>query len=142
MAAGLMLSAELIERFESTDYIVDDDPPLILHIGEQNDSIRALFASFAVETGAFITAWNPGGQLADLDDNFDRQAELLTEIEALRLNYFVGEGVHPVGDWREDSYLILGISREDADRLGRQFSQAAYVWLSNSGVPELRPVED
>jgi hypothetical protein len=137
-----MLSAEFLKRFESTDYIVDDDPPLIMHIGERNDSIRALFASFSVESGAFLTAWNPGGEAAPLSDNFDNQAALLGEIEALRLNYFVGEGVHPVEGWREDSYLILGISQADADRLSGQFDQAAYVWLSNSGVPELHLRED
>ncbi|MFT4799104.1 MAG: hypothetical protein ACI9B8_002627 [Sulfitobacter sp.] len=138
----MKLRSEMLNRFETTDYIIDDDPPLILHIGERNDSIRALFASFSVETGAFVTAWNPGGEVALIDDNYARQADLLTEIEVLRLNYFVGQGVHPDGDWQEDSYLILGISQEDADRIGRLFGQAAYVWLSNSGVPELRFLSD
>jgi len=138
----MMLSPEKLKRFETTDYIIDDDPPLIMHIGERNDSIRTLFASFSVETGAFITAWNPGGEAAPIDDNYVRQADLLTEIETLRLNYFVGQGIHPDGDWQEDSYLILGISQEDADRIGQLFGQAAYVWLSNSGVPELRLLTD
>jgi hypothetical protein len=134
----MTLSPEKLKRFETTDYIVDDDPPLIMHIGERNDSIRALFASFSVETGAFLTAWNPAGEPVPIDDNYERQADLLREIEALRLNYFVGQGIHPDGDWQEDSYLILGISQVEADRIGHQFGQTAYVWLSNSGVPELR----
>ena len=132
-----MLSDDKRARFSETDYIVDDDPPLILKIGEQNDALRALFASFGVETGAFLTAWNPGGELADLDQNYDQQAELLGAIENLRLNYFVGEGVHPSGDWREDSYLVLGIDQTAAESLAREFQQAAYVWLPVSGVPEL-----
>ena len=121
-----------------TDYIIDDDPPLIMKVGEQNDALRALFASFGVECAAFIIAWNPGGKLADFDTNYDKQAELLSEIEALRLNYFVGEGVHPDGDWREDSYLVLGIQQSEADALAAQFQQAAYLWIPVSGVPELR----
>jgi hypothetical protein len=133
-----MISPELIKQFEETDYMIDDDPPLVMHIGERNDSLRALFASFSVETGAFLTAWNPGGELSPIDDNYDRQAELLSEIEALRLNYFVGQGVHPSGDWQEDSYLVLGISQSAADELGQRFGQVGYVWIANSGVPELR----
>ncbi len=136
-----MMSPELLAKFRETDYIIDDDPPLILKIDEQNDALRALFASFGVETGAFITAWNPGGKLADIDANYDKQAELLSEIEQLRLNYFVGEGIHPDGSWREDSYLILGIQKDQADRLAEQFAQAAYVWLPVSGVPELRTLD-
>lgn len=128
----------LLSKFRETDYIIDDDPPLILKVGEQNDALRALFASFGVESAAFITAWNPGGELADFDTNYDKQAELLGEIEALRLNYFVGEGVHPDGDWREDSYLVLGVQQAEADALAVQFQQAAYLWISVSGVPELR----
>lgn len=133
-----MVSEALIAKFRETDYIVDDDPPLILKVGERNDALRALFASFGVETGAFLTAWNPGGEQASIDENYDKQAELLSEIEQLRLNYFVGEGVHPSGDWREDSYLVLGIDQSAAEQLARQFQQAAYVWLPISGVAELQ----
>lgn len=133
-----MTSPELIKRFEETDYIVDDDPPLVMHIGQRNDALRTLFASFSVETGAFLTAWNPDGKQALIDDNYDRQAALLSDIEGLRLNYFVGQGVHPNGDWQEDSYLVLGITQEEADDLGQQYGQVAYVWIANSGVPELR----
>ena len=139
MAAGLeMISKELIQQYEETDYIIDDDPPLILHIGKRNDSLRALFASFSVESGAFLTAWNPDGERLPIDDNYDRQAELLAAIEALRLNYFVGQGVHPSGNWQEDSYLVLGISQAEADELGQRFGQLGYVWIANTGVPELR----
>lgn len=133
-----MLSEELLGKFRQTDYIVDDDPPLVMKIGERSDALRVLFASFAVESGAFLTAWNPGGKLTGLDDNYDRQAELLGEIEHLRLNYLVGEGVHPSGEWREDSYLVLGITEAEATRLAAQFGQAAYLWLPMSGVPELK----
>ncbi len=129
---------DLIQKFRETDYIVDDDPPLVLKIGERNDALRVLLASFGVESGAFITAWNPNGVKTDLDTNYDRQADLLAEIEQLRLNYLVGEGVHPSGDWREDAYLVLGISQGSAEQLARQFSQAAYLWLPMSGVPELK----
>lgn len=132
-----MVSEEMNKKFQETEYVVDDDPPMVLKVGERNDALRVLLASFGVETAAFLTAWNPKGVKTDLDTNYDRQAELLAEIEQRRLNYLVGEGIHPDGDWREDSYLVLGISQTSADELANQFDQAAYLWLPMSGVPEL-----
>lgn len=127
----------LVEKYENADYIVEDDPPLVLRIGVQNDGIRILFASFNVESAAFITAWNPGSELLPWEDNQDRQMDLLAEIEKLRLNYFVGRGEDPGGDWAEDSYLVLGLQRDDATSLAETFGQNAYVWIPLSGVPEL-----
>lgn len=127
----------LEQAYLETDYRVDDDPPLSLRIGERNDGVRVLMASFNVESAAFITAWNPGSERLPEDDNYARQARLLDAIEQLRLNYFVGRGEHPKDGYGEDSYLVLGISRDQANELARQFGQAAYVWVTMSGVPEL-----
>lgn len=129
---------ELEKVYRETDYIVDDDPPLRLKVGEQNDGARILMVSMGVESAAFITAWNPGSKRLSMDENLDRQADLLEAIEKLRLNYFVGRGEHPGEGWSEDSYLILGISPEDALELARRFEQNAFVWIPVSGVPELR----
>jgi len=133
MASGV--DKDLLEAYRETDYIVEDVPPLLMRIDEQNDGLRILFASFNVECAAFITAWNPGSRELPLEENWSRQADLLHEIETLRLNYFVGRGERQ--DWQEDSYLVLGISREQATALAQQFGQHAFVWISMSGVPEL-----
>ena len=129
------LDPATLEAYLQTDYLVSDDPPLLLRIGEQNDDARILLASFGIETAAFITAWNPRSQPLSDDDNDARQAELLNEIEARRLNYLVGHGQR--GDWIEYHYLVLGISREDAVQLASQFEQNAFVWLDTAGIPEL-----
>ena len=131
------MDEQLKRKYEETDYVVDDDPPIVLRVNEQHDGVRILMASFNVETAAFITAWNPGSQPLDLDTNYDRQADLLSDIEQLRCNYFVGRGEHPEDGWVEDSYLVLGISRDDADALAIKYGQLAYIWISLSGVPEL-----
>lgn len=129
------LSPDLIRFYEETDYYVSDDPPLLLKIGRQNDDARILLASFGVETAAFITAWNPHSQQLTEEQNADRQAGLLEAIEQRRLNYFVGWGEHH--EWREYSYLVLGIDLEQATLLGQQFEQNAIVWLDLEGVPRL-----
>ena len=132
----------LEQRYRETDYIVDDDPPLRLNIGEHNDGARILMVSFNVESAVFITAWNPGSKQLSIDENIDRQADLLDNIEKLRLNYLVGRGEHPESGWSEDSYLVLGMSEEDAMRLAKQYEQNAILWIPMSGVPELRWTSD
>jgi len=132
-----VISEELLQKYRQTDYIVDDDPPLLVHIGEQNDGLRILFASFNVESAAFITAWNPNGRKLTLDENYDRQIELLEDISNQRLNYFVGRGESQTGDWSEDSYLVLGVSLTDAKEIANRHDQNAFVWIPVSGVPEL-----
>lgn len=129
------LDPTLKQTYLETDYVVSDDPPLLLNIGVKNGDAQILLASMGVKTGAFITAWNPGSQALSDDENDDRQYQLLTEIEKHRLNYLVGFGERQ--DWREYSYLVLGISRELASSLATQFEQNAYVWIDESGIPEL-----
>lgn len=131
------MDTRLEQAYRETDYVVDDEPPLVLKIGERNDGVRVLLASFNVESAAFLTAWNPNSEQLPLEENYDRQAELLEEIEKKRLNYFVGRGEHPGGDWVEDSYLVLGVTGQQANALARQFDQNAFLYISMSGVPEL-----
>mgnify|MGYP001161439751 FL=1 len=129
------LDPELLKAYRETDYIISDDPPLMLKIGEQSDDAKILLASFGTNNGAFITAWNPHSTILKDQENDDRQAALLAEIEMRRLNYLVGYGERR--DWREYSFFILGIGHEDATALAHQFEQNAYVWVGRDGLPEL-----
>lgn len=130
-----MMDPALEAVYRDTDYYVSDDPPLRLRIDEQSDDAIILLASFGVSTAAFITAWNPGSEQLSTEENDERQSQLLSEIEKMRLNYFVGYGEKD--DWREYSYLILGIDKDDATALGKKFRQNAYVWIDESGIPRL-----
>jgi hypothetical protein len=129
------LDPALRQAYLETDYIISDDPPTLLRIGEYNPDVRILLASFGVDSGAFITAWNPGSTRLPDEENDERQSLLLDEIEHRRLNYFIGYGER--ADWREYSYFVLGINREDAIMLASQFHQHAFVWLGDDGIPEL-----
>ena len=133
------LDPALREAYLDTDYIVSDDPPMLMRVGESNPDLQILLASFGVSTAAFITAWNPGSKPLSDDENNDRQMALLDEIEKLRLNYLVGYGERE--DWREYSYFIMGIERATANELASQFGQLAYIWTESDGTPQLITME-
>lgn len=129
------IDPELLQHYRETDYIISDDPPLLMKVGEQNDGLRVLLASFGVESGAFVTACNPRSRSLKDEENSDRQMDLLSAIEELRLNYLVGVGERE--DWQEYSYFVLGATRDIATELADSFEQNAFVFVDMSGVPEL-----
>ena len=133
MKPGIDLA--LKQKYLDTDYIISDDPPLLMKIGEQSDDLRVLLGSMGVETAAFMTAWNPRSEHLTDDENDDRQGALLTDIETIRLNYLVGYGQGE--DWLEYSYLVLGIDKDQATAMAMRFEQNAYVWIGPAGIPEL-----
>jgi hypothetical protein len=129
------LDPSLKQKYLDTDYLISDDPPLLMKIGEQSDDLRVLLGSMGVESAAFITAWNPHSEQLTDDENDDRQAGLLSDIEKLRLNYLVGYS--QCDDWREYSYLVLGLDKDQATSMAIRFEQNAYVWIGPAGIPEL-----
>jgi hypothetical protein len=129
------LDEALRQKYLDTDYIVSDDPPLLMRIGVQSDDLRVLLGSMGVESAAFITAWNPHSEQLTDDENDDRQGVLLTDIEKLRLNYLVGYSQRD--DLQEYSYLVLGIDKDQATSMATRFEQNAYVWIGPAGIPEL-----
>ena len=129
------LDATLRQKYLEADYLISDDPPLLMKIGEQSDDLKVLLGSMGVESAAFITAWNPGSEQLTDDENDDRQGVLLTDIEKMRLNYLVGYG--QLDDWQEYSYLVLGIDKDQATAMATRFEQLAYVWIGPAGIPEL-----
>ena len=129
------IDPSLRQKYLDTDYIISDDPPLLMKVGEQSDDLRVLLGSMGVESAAFITAWNPHSEKLTEDENDDRQAVLLSDIEKMRLNYLVGYGQG--NDWQEYSYLVLGIDKDQATAMATRFEQNAYVWIGPAGIPEL-----
>jgi hypothetical protein len=66
------------------------------------------------------------------------QAQLEAELTALGLPFLRGEGVDPSGSWPgEPSVLVLGITEEEARRLGRRYGQNAIVVAGRDAVARL-----
>jgi hypothetical protein len=90
--------------------------------------LHRLVATHAGDTWAYITACNPASKELTANENNERQAQLRRELEAGGYRIYEGEGIGADPAWTpEPSFLVLGISQEDALALGTRFGQNAIV---------------
>lgn len=130
---------DLITAYRNTRYWVFADPDrFLLTVGISSHEIRSLFDRFNVSTAAFITAYNPFSEAASEAENEQAQVALKADLERLTKAILYGEGAGADSNWPpEPSFLALGLSRRDAEALGRKYKQNAIVWISGDCVPEL-----
>ena len=129
--------AELAAFYSETDFVILDDPPIIMRVGERHDGVRLLLQSFAVDTAVFLSGINPVAAGSSEDERIDRQMQLLSLVEEERLNYFIAMAEHPLSGWTQQSYFVLGVDKSQAADWAATFQQRAYIWIPPSGIPEL-----
>lgn len=85
-----------------------------------------------------ITAWNPDSLLTSEDENTEANARLAATI--IRHGGTVERVVGRSSDstWSEDSFLVVGVSREQAVEIGRSFGQLAIFELDRHSVHVVR----
>jgi hypothetical protein len=79
-----------------------------------------------------ITAWNPGETRFDEDTNEARNQELLDQLRELDCTVFESVGTDPDSEYFEKSWAIVGLTRETAIDIGRQFGQLAVFHIDES----------
>ena len=127
---------ELIAAYEKALYVVFGEPELVIRIGEANPDLDELLEAEGAATAAYITAANPRGEPASRWKNEIANAALVRSLAGYRC--FEGEGRDPQGRWTpERSALVVGISRADAEVVGRAFGQNAIVFVEKGRAPEL-----
>ena len=133
-----MIDPATVLAYRQTEYRVFGSVPAVLRVGVQCPALAILQQMHQADCSAFITACNPLGELVDAAVNARRQQALAVEITRQGYTAIDASGQHPTGAWpAEPSYLVLGISREAAQRLGQAFQQNAILWADRDAVPEL-----
>ena len=131
------LAPELLATYRNADYVVFGEPELVLRVGERNSDLDELLKAEGAPTAAFVTAANPRGRPRSARENEIANAALVESQTRAGFACYEGEGRNPDGSWTERSVLVVGISRADAEIVGRAFEQNAIVFVERGRAPEL-----
>ena len=132
------LDEAVIQAYRNAEYRIHATPPFSLKVDTRSDELRALYASTGTRSAAFVTAFNPLGQVLDTAENMHRLDILESRIDWTGLIRLPAEGIDPAGSWlREKGFLVLGIELEEAQELGREFRQNAVLWCDETGWVKL-----
>ena len=133
---------ELIAAYEKALYVVFGKPELVLRVGERNPNLDELLEAEGAATAAYVTAANPNGAATTAWRNEIANAAMVELLEKEGHACYEGEGRDPQKRWTpERSVLAIGISRTDAQALGRVFGQIAIVFVEKGRAPELMVLE-
>lgn len=125
----------LIEAYKNTKYIVFE-PDITIEIGILNQDVDELLIKHNSNEWAFVTAYNPYSRVLSNEENRVRHDEL----KVLTKDYITFEG-HGVGEdptWEPElSLLIIGITKDEASKIGTKFEQNAIVCGEINSFPEL-----
>jgi hypothetical protein len=134
-------AAELEERENclAAEYVVRNGAKEIrFRIGSQKSSIDALLRSSGATTWAHLTASNPSLTRPTAPENAARHETLKAELKALGHATLPANVRALAGDTPADeSLFIIGIGREEARTLAREFGQWAVVVGAVGGRSEL-----
>ncbi len=132
------IASEALEGYESTDYLIKSDPDILFKVGEPCEGITKLFARHGVDCGAFITAFNPQGNIVS-DEQNQKNHELLTqEIQQRAIPFLTCIGSPASATWPpEIGFFLLGADLSFAKEAGQKFDQDAIVWVPHNAVPQL-----
>lgn len=127
-----------IQAYRDAIYRVAAEPPFSLAVDQPSHDLERVYREAGVRSAAFLTACNPVGRPLRRETNEDRQRQLRADLETEGLSFVEGVGCDPVGRWAgEPSFLVLGISSDQAEALGKNYRQNAIVWASDDAVPRL-----
>lgn len=125
----------LIEAYKNTKYKVFE-PDLTIEIGVLNQAVDMLLIKHKSAEWAFITAYNPYSRVLTEYENKVRHDEL----KELTKDYITFEG-HGVGEdpaWEPElSLFVIGITKDEASKIGKKFEQNAIVCGVINSNPEL-----
>lgn len=131
------LPDNLLRAFAAADYRVSiDRHEYAIRIGREHPQLdRAL----GRRPWGILTACNPGGRLADDEDNRQQQKALERAVEEAGWRHWPGRNLDPHHQWpQEPSLLIADVDADALARLASRFGQAAIVTGQPGGRAELR----
>ena len=130
---------DLMSDYSATTYKVylDNEITIDLVVDELNKDLDTFLASQGCKSYAFITAWNPFSEKVDAEQNEIANTSLKKDLDQFMVFDGMGIPAQP-SEWEaEASFFILGISKEEAEELGKKYEQNAIVFGKFGEAPIL-----
>jgi hypothetical protein len=127
--------SQLEIAYKKTNYVFSAPNVIRLNIGKPNPLVDKLFNQLNFSTGGFISACNPESKKTTPEKN--RKANLKLEELLIDKVFFYGVGIDPDTEWKEESFMVLGIKKVELIELGRTFKQNAVIYVEKGHAPEL-----
>ena len=125
-----------ISAYTNTEFNVYSHPALQQIVGKQNINLPIYDDTLAGV--AFISAFNPYGQVLSDEQNQKLHESLCSSVQEQGYLFKEGEGADPTGEWKpEKSIYIEEISLTNAIQLGKNHHQNAIVWAGADQIPRL-----
>lgn len=138
MTDTTLIDGPTCQAYRETEYRVAHDPEFVVRIDHTSVELAALYRAHRVQCAAYLTAANPLSEQISDEVNAQRNGQLASELRGRGLVVVEGIGQHPTGDWPgEPSFLVLGLEREAAKSLGREYEQNAIVWCGDDACARL-----
>jgi hypothetical protein len=133
-----ILDPALIEAYRATRYRVFGPRPFELQVDRYSPPLDALLRHVDAPGAAYVTAWNPRGEILALALNRRRQDALRADLRGQGLRFIEGFGAHADDQGQgEESLLVLGAERRAAVRWGERLEQNAILWSGRDAIPRL-----
>ena len=139
MAEITQIHPKKVRAYLATDYRLEHtDQDIVLTIGKRSKRLADLLAESGVHCGAFLTGFNPQGEIQSDEANELAHAQLGVQLNALVLKTIEGSGSEEGTEWpAEKSYFAFGMPLESAKAIGTHFDQDAIVWVGPDAIPQL-----
>jgi hypothetical protein len=131
------LKQELLDAYMKAHYVVFGTPDFTLRIGKRCARLEALLEAEGAAGVAFVTAANPRSKRRSDAENHAAFLSFNAAMSKTPYACHPGVGRDPDGNWPEESLLIVGIPRAEAEALGRSLGQNAIVYAKKGKAPEL-----
>lgn len=143
MANTEVVSPELVAAYRRTEFrVADRGWSFVLRHDQYSKVLEECHRAFGVACSAYITAWNPRSEPTSHEANKAAQVRLEVELRAAGFTFLRGVGVDPSSAWPgEPSVLVLGISGNEAQHLGRAYGQNAIAVAGKDATPRVVMVE-
>lgn len=129
---------DIIQAYKNTHYKTESG--FTLHVDSRAPELDELLSNSGLNAAIFITAWNPFSEVKSDIENKELNNQLRDDLLDLTSegNIIPGFGEDPTGEWPgEESFLVLGISREMGINLSRKYRQNAFVFHELGAKTEL-----